>query len=403
MVLGFGRSVNRGLSVVDLVTNPGGGGRLANSTTRLCGGRLATSTTRLRLLFAFLWLATCGGTTLADDGQPLIIDNLVIGVIDSVEIAARHSGVIAELDVQEGDNVTAGQQLGKLDDRRAALEAATARTQLQIASEQSKGDRGGELAQKRLAAARQSAAEHQLLLQIAKRKAENETRVLAAKKAEAVAKNELDRASRARAKFVDSVSQSEIEGLRLAYDKAQLEAQQARFDRRIGELQADAEREAAESHQLQIERSAIEVEAAVAEDKVQQLEVVLQEQQYELANLIAEQHRFTAPFDGVVAETDHGIGDWVTAGQPILRVIRLDRLRAEGFIDAAHLSALRERPKVIVEIEIPGEKPLRRSGQVTFVGSEIDPVNNEVRFWVEFDNPESDVLPGMRLRLVSKP
>lgn len=345
------------------------------------------------------WLA---GPLLHADEQPLIIDNMVVSVIDSVSIAARHAGMIAKLDVRAGDAVAAGQQLGKLDDRRAALEAAAARTQLNIAAEQSAGDRDPELAQNRLAEAEQTAAEQQLLLQIAERKADNEIRVLAAKKAEAVAKNELDRAARARAKFVDSVSESEIEGLQLIYDKAGLEARQAQFERQIDVVQAQVEQAEASVRQLNIERSAIALDAAAAGHRVKQLQVALHEQQAELAELIAEQHRFVAPFGGVVAETYHGAGDWVAAGDPVVRVIRLDRLRAEGFIDASALPGLRPRQPVTLMIEIPGQPPAQRSGEITFVGSEIDPVNNEVRVWVEFDNPAGDVLPGMRLRMVSR-
>ena len=45
---------------------------------------------------------------------------------------------------------------------------------------------------------------------------------------------------------------------------------------------------------------------------------------------------------------------------------------------------------------------IRREGRIVFISPEIDPVNEEVRFWVEFDNSTLDVLPGMRLSLKSK-
>lgn len=56
---------------------------------------------------------------------------------------------------------------------------------------------------------------------------------------------------------------------------------------------------------------------------------------------------------------------------------------------------------VDLDIDLGNGSTIDRIGEITYVGSEIDPVNNEVRFWVEFDNPGHEVLPGMRLRLSS--
>jgi multidrug efflux pump subunit AcrA (membrane-fusion protein) len=128
------------------------------------------------------------------------------------------------------------------------------------------------------------------------------------------------------------------------------------------------------------------------------LEVVLFEQQLQLAQLKVEKHKFVAPFKGVVAEVLHRPGDWVSVGDPILRVIRLDRLKADGYIAAGQAAQLRDNPEVMLEID-SADGRIQRAGQIVFVSSEIDPVNNEIKFRVEFENPDSDVLPGMRLRL----
>ncbi len=60
--------------------------------------------------------------------------------------------------------------------------------------------------------------------------------------------------------------------------------------------------------------------------------------------------------------------------------------------------ALSLKGSLVLEIFANGAT-IERTGQVVFISSEIDPVNNEVKFRVEFDNPDQDVLPGMRLRL----
>lgn len=326
----------------------------------------------------------------------VIVDELVVILIDQNLVPSGQTGMIADITVSEGDVVRSGQSLGKLDDRQALIQATVAVTQVQIAMEKINGGRAADLAKKGLDEAQQTAQEHELLVEIANRKADNETRVLASKKSQAVAKNELDRANRARQRFVDSVSRSEIDGLRLAYEKTHLESKQAEFDQQIDRLQAKAEQEAARSHQLKIERSSIEVDQAVADQTVQQLELKLYQQQQALAELTIERAKFLAPFDGVVAEVLHRKGDWVKAGDPVIRVIRLDRLCVEGFISAEKAMSL--KGNLTLQIFANGTT-IERAGQVVFISSEIDPVNNEVKFRVEFDNSEQDVLPGMRLRL----
>lgn len=228
-------------------------------------------------------------------GAVLIVDSMIVTLIDDNRIPASETGMIAQIKVSEGDSVSAGDSLGNLDDRQVLIEGAAARTQLKIAVEKSETDRAAELAQKDLAEAKQTAKEHQLLLEIAQRKAGNETRVLASKKSQEVAKNELDRATRARSKFVDSISQSEIDGYRLAFDRTRLESDQAEFERQNDKLQARAEQSAATGHRLRIEKSTIEVERAVADKQIRILEVQLHQQQYELAELAAERHKFALP------------------------------------------------------------------------------------------------------------
>lgn len=333
------------------------------------------------------------------DQSPLMVDSMVVTLIDQSSIPASVTGMIAEISVREGDAIDKNQSLGKLDDRRAAMEAKATEIQHRMAVEKLAGDRTSDLAKKMLAEAKQAADEHQLRLEIARRKAGNETRVLASRKSEAVAKNELDRATDARSRFTDSVSKSEIEGLRLAHDRMRLESEQAEFERQNDRLQAQAEQAAATGHELRVERSSIEVEQAIAASKVQDLEVQLFWQQFQLAQLATERHQFRAPFEGVVAEVLRRTGDWVQAGDPIMRVIRLNRLSAEGFVSASELPQLRRHNEVALEIQVADGRSIKRKGQIVFISSEIDPVNNEVKFRIEFDNPEHDVLPGMRLRM----
>ena len=333
----------------------------------------------------------------ADDS--ILIEEMIVVLIDAVDVPASQNGVIAEISVQEGDAVKESAQLGKLDDRESKLKEMLARTQLSIAIENAGNGLAEDLAKKKLEEQRQLAKEHEYKMEIANRKADNEVRVLASRKAERVAMNELERATQARQEFIDSVSESEIDNLRLSFERTSLETEQADFERRLDALQAKAEAEAASGHQLGVERLNIEVEQAVADQRVQSLQVDLQRQQSKLAALAVEQQKILAPMDGIVVERFRNRGDWVNAGDPVIRVIRLDRLRAEGFVSSDQMNLLRIQQEVKLTIDRGSDGKLERVGEVAFISPEIDPINGEVRVWVEFDNPRLDVLPGMRLSL----
>lgn len=367
------------------------------STTRLPAKPQWRVRTVLATLFITMPAITLPAMAAAQD--PSDIHDLVVVVIDSVEVAATETGVIAQLPVREGDSVKKGQVLGNLDDRRARLEKKLALTQLEIATAHATDGLGAELAEKKLEHQKQLAKQHEVVREIADRKAENEVRVLASKKAEGVTKNELDRANQARREFIDSVSQSEIDGLQLAFDRSKLETQQADFERGLDRLNVKSEMEAATAHILNIDRSKIELAQAVLDRKVQLLQKMFQEHQSELAALVVERHQLISPLDGHVVERMHGEGDWVKTGDAILRVVRLDRLRAEGFADAKMIDTLRANRNVTLTATDAPSAAITRPGTIVFISPEIDPVNNEVRFWVEFDNAKMDILPGMRVQL----
>lgn len=335
--------------------------------------------------------------------EPIVVDQMVVVLIDEVDVPASQDGVIAEISVKEGETVSEGDRLGKLDDRQTRLLESQARTKLSIATEKAENGLAEDLARKKLAEQRQLAKEHEFTKEIADRKATNEVRVLASQKAERVAKNELERATRARQEFIDSVSQSEIDGLRLAFERSSLETEQADFERRMDALQAKAEAEVASGHKIGIERLAVELEQATAERRVQALEVELQRQQLNLASLAIDQQRIVAPIDGVVVQRFRHRGDWVNAGDPVIRVIRLDRLRAEGFVDADHMGSLHAGQAVDLTLHGEEQGDLNLKGVVSFVSPEIDPINGQARIWVEFENEDLRILPGMRLSASVKP
>lgn len=357
----------------------------------------------VRLIF-LLVAATLADRVIAQDDSAtsVIASGLTITVIDSVDVPSMIAGRLDRRMVREGDVVQKGQPLAYLDDGEAEMNESLARTQWRIAQARAEDETAIQLAKMHWIARQQEAKEHSIQRQIADRKAANDVRIRAAEKTEAVAKNELDRALQSRKEFSQSVSQSEIDSLRLAYEKTRLETQQAKIEREIDELGANAEGEAAIAHRMRVDQARVQVDAAESQSNVLALQVQLEKQQTELATLVRENHTIVAPIDGVVAQMHRGIGDWLLQGQAVLRLIRLNRLRAEGFVPLGQRSQLHLGQQVEAMIDVGGDQVIRRDAEVVFISPEVDPVTKEVRFWVELDNPETDILPGMRLSVRAK-
>ncbi|WP_218934619.1 HlyD family secretion protein [Rosistilla ulvae] len=316
--------------------------------------------------------------------------------IAEVDLAAPKAGLLAVIDVEEGASVAKDQQLAKLDDRIASIDLQRAEIEYEVAVQEADRRSEIQLAQKRLEVARQSGKQYAIENDAAHRLGGNRLAVQAAEKSSAVAKNELDRAQRARDEFADSVSESEIEGLSLAYQQASLEAQQAEFQRQQDLLAAAASDESLQSHRLTTEELMIELEQAKTELQLAELNADLYRNALDAARIHLAQHRVEAPFAGVVVQRYRQQGEWVKQGDPILRVLRLDRLRVEGFLPTRSIPG--DLIGCQAEIQVAGNanQSLVFQGRVAFVSPEVDAVNNEVAVWAEFDNSDLKAWPGMQ-------
>jgi macrolide-specific efflux system membrane fusion protein len=174
------------------------------------------------------------------------------------------------------------------------------------------------------------------------------------------ATGELRRADEARQKLRNIITEAEYEKLRLAADQARLALEKAQQDRSVAQLQRDLKKVEAEFAARQTAR-----------------------------------HQATAPFGGVVVQINRRAGDWVEPGDKILRLIRLDRLRVEGFLDAAVAKpSLEGRPVTLTLDGGSGNETF--AGKLIFVSPEIDPINRNVRILAEIENPDYALQPGSR-------
>lgn len=341
---------------------------------------------------------------LADD--VLVIENLIVAAIDSTAVPSRIAGTIRELAVREGDSVSPGHPLANLDDAEARSAYLQAAAEAKIAVEVASSQVVGELAEQDLVLANQAIDRQSMSVQIAEQKADSDIRIRAAEKASLVAKNELERAAVARDRFPDAVSQSEIDGLALTHQRSLLETQQAALERQLDSLTAQIERQAALELKTAVRAAELEVTKSRFDQSILRLRADSIRHQVDQAKLVLNKHQIASPLDGVVAEVFRRPGEWVQPGDAIVRIVRLNRLRAEGFLSsdqAAGLRSQRDEKSAVKSVALDWVMPSGESRtmpcKVSFISPEVDAINNQVRFWVEFDNPDWLIFPGMKVNV----
>lgn len=204
--------------------------------------------------------------------------------------------------------------------------------------------------------------------EMARLKAANDVDLRFARKAHEVANAELQRAEDSIKKYPKSISKTELDRLKLTSEKSELE-----------------------------------IEQAAEERKTTQLEASLKQNAEQIASLAVQRRKVVSPINGMVVQILIRNGEWVRPGDTVLRILRLDRLRAEGLINASRLQEqdLKDRPVTLVVN--PGTKQsMEFQGKISFVSPEINPVNNQTRVWAEIENPDLKLKPGMRASLIIK-
>jgi len=196
--------------------------------------------------------------------------------------------------------------------------------------------------------------------EIARAKASNDVRIRFTKKALEVSEAELQRSTDSIERFAKSVSQSQLDVEELTVQKNRLEAEQAIQEQQIAAL----------------ELSANENELAAARADVTR-------------------RRIVAPFDGVIVQVYVRKGEWVEPGQQALRIVNVDRLKAEGFIPAEKVTAELAGSSVALSLNQKDKGPSGKfTGKIVFVSPEVDPITGQVRVWAEIDNRDGRLRPG---------
>jgi membrane fusion protein, multidrug efflux system len=262
------------------------------------------------------------------------VPSMLLRLIEQVDVPAREPGLLASVNVVEGQMVKEGTVLAEIDDAEARIAEERARIECEMA----------------------------------KVAATNTVHVRFARKSAEVAQAELRRSAESNEKYSKSISESEMDRLRLVVEKSRLEIEQAEYDSRV----------AAFNQQVK-------------------------ENDYRGGQQKVKQHKITAPLSGAVVQVHRRRGEWVKPGEVVVRILRLDRLRAEGFLKIEHWSDQLQGRPVRLWVDLPKSPHAEFSGKIVFLDPEIDPVNAQVRIWAEVDNAGLRLRPGMRATMALQP
>jgi len=261
------------------------------------------------------------------DAQP-VLQRCLVSLMEEAKVPAREPGVLAQLLVREGDVVSRGDVIAKIDDDQPQMER------------------------------RKAKAEHDQAVA----KAESDVDVRYAVAAEKVAQIEFEKAAESDRKVPGSVTRVELNRLQLNEQKSELQIEQAELERKVSTMAAISK--------------GVEVEAA--------------------ENAI-DRRLIKAPLDGVVVQVFPHQGEWMQPGDPLARVVRTDKLRVEGYVDASQWNPeqVRDRP-VTVEVTLDEKRRETFSGRIVFT-SPIVESGGDYRVFAEVENRQA---PGSQTWLL---
>jgi hypothetical protein len=192
---------------------------------------------------------------------------------------------------------------------------------------------------------RKAKAEHDQSLA----KAESDVDVRYAQKAQAVAQKASEKAEQSHKSVPGSVTDVERDRLRLEWEKSGLQIEQAALERRLNDLTAAAKGVEVEASENGIERRLIK-----------------------------------APLDGIVVQVFPHQGEWMQPGDPLARVVRTDKLRVEGFVDASKWGPDKVRNRPVTVTVMLDNGPQEFAGRITFVSPLVE--SGDFRVFAEVEN-----------------
>jgi multidrug efflux pump subunit AcrA (membrane-fusion protein) len=149
--------------------------------------------------------------------------------------------------------------------------------------------------------------------------------------------------------------------------------------------------------------SQIGYDRATVERRYSGLELAVEQANLGKTQEALEQFHIRAPFDGLVMAVDREAKEWVNAGDKVVRVVRMDRLRVKGALGIEqHTPSSVSGRSVNVTVKIPGLNAEQTfNGTIVFAKPDLTLQKDKFEVWAEIENRMDEngnwlLYPGLR-------
>jgi multidrug efflux pump subunit AcrA (membrane-fusion protein) len=126
-----------------------------------------------------------------------------------------------------------------------------------------------------------------------------------------------------------------------------------------------------------------------------------------LAVQTSDEHTIVAPFEGIIIKRMKHPGESVRANEAVVTLGNPNRLCANAYVPLNFAFQVKEGQVVEIQPRISGGRgepfPIEKKrfrGKISFIDPHIQPVaETAVRIRAEFDNPNGDLRPGMKVQM----
>ncbi len=342
-------------------------------------------------------------------GAPAI---LVTGNMEAtqVDVSAKIAGRVLSLRVREGDRVTEGQLLVRLDDAELKAEVERAEAALKSAEAQLRdllaGARREEIEEARATADRAQSQLNDLLA--GSRREEIEQAREAVRSAEATrvwTERDFKRAQELFAK--ELIAMQEVDRVRQAYEVAVAQERSARANLQL--VEAGPRRDQIEAARAQLKAARDHLDLLLAGPRPWQVEaargqVTQARAALDLAGSRLREATIVSPINGVVLRKNLEAGEMANPGVSILTLVDPTDLWLRAYVPETDIGRI--KVGMAARITIDAYKDRTFTGKITEIASEAEftpkniqtkkeRINLVFRIKIAVDNPEGFLKPGM--------
>lgn len=173
-------------------------------------------------------------------------------------------------------------------------------------------------------------------------------------------------------------------------------------------VELEMERAAAALRKREFERKGAENlfrEKLISEDEAlaSEIELRLAQLQFEIAQEAVQLRQIRSPIDGIIVERNNEIGEMVTQGEPMFRVVDLDQIYVRLYLSVEEARRFPKGQAVLMSFpELEDDTPAME-GVVDFIDPRVDSASGLLEVKILADNSERSVKPGLRARVKLAP